>query len=385
MHRAHKIRLNPTPEQEAYFRQATGTQRFVFNYGLRCIKVALDAHEKPPNVLALKKQFNAIRGEQFPWTYLTTKCAIEGGFMHLRKALDNFWTSKKGQRHGRMMGFPRFKSKKRGYGSLYLANDKVSTEGYEVTIPKLGLVNMTEVLRWTGKLMSATVSYRAGWWWISFQVDVPHEVPIHQGHPVGVDVGIKELAVDSTGQRYENQAPLRRSLRKLRRLSRQVSRRVKGSQNRAKAVLKLAKLHDRIRCQRVDAIHKATTILVQKASIIGLENLNIAGMLKNRRLARSLSDAAMSEFHRQVQYKSTWYGSLVQSVDRFFPSSQIHHGCGGRKMNLTLGERSWACPTCAAMVDRDFNAACNIRDESLRLLSVQVVATSGQKSPVDAA
>jgi putative transposase len=139
--------------------------------------------------------------------------------------------------------------------------------------------------------------------------------------------------------------------------------------NRRKAVLKLAKLHYRMRCQRVDAIHKATTSLVQRASIIGLEDLHIAGMLRNRRLARSLSDASMSEFHRQLTYKAAWHGSTVQRIDRFFPSSQIHHACGGRKTALTLAERHWMCPACEALVDRDLNAACNIRDEALRLLA----------------
>ena len=133
MHQAHKIRLNPTPDQAAYFRRATGTQRFVFNWGLARIKEALDAGETPPHVLELKKAFNAIKGEQFPWVYEVTKCAVEGGFQNLQAALSNFFQSKKGQRKGKRMGFPHRKSRKRGYGSLTLANDKVSHEGHTVT------------------------------------------------------------------------------------------------------------------------------------------------------------------------------------------------------------------------------------------------------------
>lgn len=368
MHRAHKIRLNPTPEQATYFRRATGTQRFVFNWGLARIKESLDAGEKPPHVLELKKAFNAIKDVQFPWVYDVTKCAVEGGFQNLQAALSNFFQSKKGERKGKKMGFPHRKSRKRGYGSLTLANDKVSHEGHTVTIPRLGKVNMTEAVRFEGKLLKATVSYLAGWWWISFAVDVPHDAPPHQGHAIGVDVGVKDLAVDSDGQRYENQAPLRRSLRQLRRCCRKVSRRIKGSANRRKAGLALAKLHYRIRCQRIDALHKATTDLVQRASIIGIEDLHVVGMLRNRRLARSLSDASMSAFHRQLTYKAAWHGSIVQRVDRFFPSSQLHHGCAGRKADLTLAERQWMCPDCGALVERDLNAARNIRDEALRLL-----------------
>jgi putative transposase len=369
MHRAHKIRLNPTPEQAAYFRRATGTQRFVFNWGLARIKESLDAGEKPPHVLEVKKTFNAIKGEQFPWVYDVTKCAVEGGFDNLQAALRNFFQSKKGERKGKKMGFPHRKSRKRGYGSLTLANDKVAYDGHTVSIPRLGKVNMTEAVRFEGKLLNATISYHAGWWWISFAMDVPHDAPRHQGHAIGVDVGVKALAVDSDGQRYENQAPLRRSLRQLKRSCRKVSRRIKGSANRRKAVVKLTKLHYRIRCQRIDALHKATTDIVQRASISGLEDLHIAGMLRNRRVARSLSDASMGEFHRQITYKAAWYGSMVQRIDRFFPSSQLHYGCGGRKTDLTLAERQWVCPICGALVNRDLNAACNIRDEALRLLA----------------
>jgi putative transposase len=192
-------------------------------------------------------------------------------------------------------------------------------------------------------------------------------VPRHPGHAVGVDVSVKDLAVDSDGQRYENQAPLRRQLRQLKHASRTVSRRIKGSRNRHKAVLKLAKRHYRIRCQRLDALHKATTGLVQHAAIIGIEDLHLAGLLRNQRLARSLSDAALSTFHGQLTYKAPWYGAIVQRIDRFFPSSQIHHGCGGRKADLTLAQRQWTCLVCDVRVDRDVNAALNIRDEALRL------------------
>jgi putative transposase len=369
MHRAHKIRLHPPPEQAAYFRRATGTQRFVFHWGLARIKESLDAGEKPPHVLELKQTFNAMKGEQFPWVSEVTKCAVEGGFQNLQAALSNFFQSKKGQRKGKKMGFPHRQSRKHGYGSLTLANDQVSHEGHTVTIPRLGEVNMTEAVRFEGKLLKATVSYQAGWWWISFAIDVPHDTPQHQGHAVGIDVGVQELAVDSDGQRYENQAPLRRSLRQLRRACRKVSRRIKGSRNRRKAARKLAKLHYRIRCQRIDALHKATTGLVPRASLIGIEDLHMAGMLRHRRLARSLSDASMSAFHRQLTSKAQWYGVTVQRIDRFFPSSQIHHGCGGRKTNLTLGERRWVCPECGAVVDRDLNAARNIRDEALRFFT----------------
>jgi putative transposase len=384
MLRAHKIRLNPTPEQEQYFRKASGTARFVYNWGLAEVKRALDEDHKPDSALDLKVRFNAIKREQFPWVYEVTKCAAEGAFRNLGAALANFFAAKRGQRRGKRMGFPKFKSKRRGLGSFVLANDKFRVEDHELIVPKLGRVNMAEPLRFAGKIMGATISERAGWWWVSIQVDVLHEPPTHAGHAVGVDVGVKNLAVDSDGQVFENQKHLRHVYGSVRRLQRQPSRRVKGSNNRRKAVLKLARAHYRVACLRADTHHKATTQIARKAAHIGVEDLNVAGMLKNRRLARALSDASLSEFRRQLCYKAAWHGGQVVVVDRFFPSSRIHHACGGYKDNLELADRTWICPACSEKVDRDLNAARNIRDEALRLSASPVVATSGCQLPVDA-
>jgi putative transposase len=384
MQRAHKIRLNPTPEQEVYFRKAAGTVRFVYNWGLKEVKRALDDGRKPESPLELKARFNAIKREQFPWVYEVTKCAVEGAFRNLGAALTNFRKSKLGERKGKRMGFPKWKSKRKGFGSFYLANDKFSIDDHWLTVPRLGRVNMTEPLRFIGKIVGATISYRAGWWWASIQVDVPHDPPIHTGHTVGVDMGVKNLAVDSDGQVFENQKHLRRAYHTLRRLQRQLSRRVKGSSNRRKVVLKLAQAHYRVACLRADAHHKATTQIARKAALIGIENLNVAGMLKNRTLARAVSDASLSELHRQLRYKVAWYGGRVQAIDRFYPSSKLHNGCGGYKEDLDLADRVWVCPACHKVIDRDLNAARNIRDEALRLSASPIVATSGCEKPVDA-
>jgi len=384
MQRAHKIRLNPTPEQEVYFRKAAGTARFVYNWGLGEVKRALDDGRKPESPLELKAHFNAIKREQFPWVYEVTKCAVEGAFRNLGAALANFRKSKRGERKGKRMGFPKWKSKRKGFGSFYLANDKFHVDDHWLTVPRLGRVNMTEALRFEGKILGATISYRAGWWWVSIQVDIPHTPPAHQGHALGVDVGVKNLAVDSDHQVFENQKHLRRAYRTLRRLQRRVSRRVRGSNNRRKAVLKLARAHYRVVCLRSDAHHKATTQIARKAALIGIEDLNVAGMVKNRKLARAVSDASLSEFHRQLRYKGEWHGGQVVTIGRFYPSSKLHNGCGGYKADLQLSERVWTCPACDAQVERDLNAARNIRDEALRLSASPAVATSGCQLPVDA-
>jgi len=237
---------------------------------------------------------------------------------------------------------------------------------------------MTEPLRLAGKIMAATISERAGWWWVSIQVDVPREPPLHQGHTLGVDVGVKELAVDSDGERFENQKPLRSALGRVKRLQRRVSRRIKGSKNRGKALDKLARAHYRVACLRADTQHKMTTQIARKASLIGIEDLNVAGMLKRRSLSQALSDASLSEIHRQLRYKAEWYGGQVITIGRFFPSSRLHNGCGGYNADLDLADRVWTCGLCGKQVDRDLNAARNIRDEALRLSAVPGVATSAR-------
>jgi putative transposase len=383
MHRAHKIRLHPTPEQAVYFRKAAGTARFTYNWGLAEVKRALNEGRTPEPVLALKQRFNAHKGAQYPWVYDVTKCVVEGAFRHLGQALTNFAQSERGVRKGQRVHFPRFKSKRHGHASFVLNNDKFRVEGHTLVVPKLGPVNMAEALRFDGKILGAVVSEQAGWWWVSVQVELPDVAAVPTGHALGLDVGVKDLAVDSDGQRYENQAPLRQALRRVRRLQRAVSRCRMGSANRRKAVRRLAKAHYRIACKRADQEHKLTTALVRKASVIGIESLHVSGLLVNHHLALSLSDAALSEVHRQLRYKAAGAGVKVVAVDRFYPSSQIHYECGYRHRDLKLADRLWCCPHCGGLVDRDVNAAKNLRDEALRSSAIPVVATSGCQSPVD--
>ncbi len=365
--RAHKIRLNPTPEQEHHLRQAAGTARFCFNWGLQRVKEALDAEQPIPTARALRDAFKRLRTADFPWTFAVGKSAIDGAFVNLGWALKNFFDSKHGTRKGKRMGFPRFKSKKRGYGSFYVANDRLRVDGHWVTVQKLGRVNMTEPVRCIGKILGATISYRAGWWWVSIQVETTHTPPVHMGEAIGVDLGVKSLAVTSDGEVFENQKHLKRAVRQVKRLHRVVSRRHTSSNNRKKAVVKLAKAHFKVACKRLDGLHKVTTHLVQKASLIGIEDLNVSGMLKNHRLAQAISEVSFAECRRQLAYKAPAHGSRVVVIERFFPSSKTCNQCGHVNHALTLDMRTWKCPTCDCTLDRDVNAARNIRDRALRL------------------
>jgi putative transposase len=200
MIKAHKIRLNPTPEQANYFARAAGTARFTFNWARAEWQKQYEAGGKP-SALALRTQFNAIKKEQFPWVYEVTKCAVEGAFMDVAAAFKNFF---EGRKAGRKTGYPTFKSKRHSRPSFYLANDKFTVGDHWIEVPKLGRVNMAESLRFSGKIMSARISKTASWWFVSITVEVPDEIPLNDSPPVGVDVGLNRLATLSDGRQYEN-------------------------------------------------------------------------------------------------------------------------------------------------------------------------------------
>lgn len=380
MIKAHKIRLNPTPDQRVYFAKAAGTARFVYNWALAAWK----SHkaERPGDSygpMAIKKDFNAIKGEQFPWVYEVAKDVAEGAFTNLGAAMKNYYDSKKGERRGKKVGFPKFKSKKDHRQSFRLNNDKFRVEDHNFYVPKLGWVNMAEKLRFQGKVLGAVVSRQAGHWYASITVEM--EKPEPKKFPkesVGVDLGVKTLAVLSDGRRYENQGLLRSELTHLKRLNRRLAHRKMGSHRWWQAKDRLSRFHQRIANRRGDYIHKITTGIAGTYSLIGLEDLNVAGMVKNRRLALSISDAGFGEIRRQLQYKSEWLGGRVVPIDRFFPSSKLCGVCGVINDSLTLSDREWVCPSCGATLDRDLNAARNIEAKMFRVLNqTPVVATSG--------
>lgn len=239
---------------------------------------------------------------------------------------------------------------------------------------------MTEQIRFQGKIMSAVISYRAGWWFVSISVEVEHEVSHHRGGTVGIDLGLKTLATCSDGVVFENQKHYRRNLGRIKGLSKGLARKVEGSQNWWKNTKKLAKAHYHVACQRQDMLHKMTTHVTRTYALIGLEDLNTKGMLANHCLAQATSDASFFEVQRQLLYKSEQRGGYVQLVSRWYPSSKTCHACGWIKEDLTLADRVFVCEQCGVVLDRDFNASLNIRDEALRLIAdVPVVASSGHK------
>lgn len=227
---------------------------------------------------------------------------------------------------------------------------------------------MAEELRFAGPITSVTISEQAGHWYVSINVVV--EAPEHK-HPqesVGVDLGLQLLAVLSDGTRFENQKLLRSELRQIKRLNRELARRQSGSRRWWRTQRKLAQLHARVRNKRQDHQHKLTTALAQTYHLVGIEDLNVTGMLQNHHLALSLADAGFGEIRRQLAYKTEWYGGVLVTVDRFFPSSKLCSQCGMLKADLTLHDRTFICG-CGFESDRDWNAARNIEREALRLVA----------------
>jgi len=378
MQRAHKIRLNPTPEQEQYFRQACGIARFCFNWGLAEWKHQYEEGGKS-SAYALKKQFNAIKQEQFPWIYDVTKCAQDSGFRNLDVAFKNFF--RRCKNGAAKKGYPNFKSRKRSRQSFRLDGSRVKADGHWLKIERLDApINMAETLRFNGKIGSATISENAGYWYAAVNVEVESPEHKHPQKSVGVDLGVKTLAVLSDGTQFENQKPLRSELRKVKRLNRELSRRQEGSGRWQRTRQKLARLHRRIADKRLDYQHKMTTEIARTYQVIGVEDLNVAGMLKNHCLALSLSDAGFGEIKRQLVYKAERYGGIVVEVDQFFPSSRLCLECGCINSELTLSDRAWAC-SCGAVHKRDLNAARNIEAEVLRI--VAGVGSRGRKTRVE--
>lgn len=382
--KAHKIRLHPTPEQEDYLRRACGTRRFIFNWGRAEWQRQYQAGDKP-SANALKKQFNGVREAEFPWTYDVTKCVVEGAFDDLDHAFTNFFAKR--------AKYPRFKKKGRSHESFYLSNDKFRVGDHWVQAPllgdfivrqreakgeviakraqmkrRLGKINLAEKLRFAGKIVGATISSRAGGWFLSVHVEVLEAQQPVAGPPVGMDLGFLRLATLSDDTRFENQKPLRRLLAQVRYLNQQLARRQKGGKNREKTKRKLARLHYRIQCLRDDALHKISYFVTERYGFIGLEDLNVRGMLQNHRRALSAADASLGRLARFIETKARRHGTTVQRVDRFFPSTKRCQHCHAVR-EITEGERVYVCfkRQCGWTGDRDLNAALNILEEALRL------------------
>ncbi|MBI4641395.1 MAG: transposase, partial [Candidatus Tectomicrobia bacterium] len=341
----------------------------------------------------LHRELNALKQTKLGWMYDVSKCAPQEALRNLDAAFAHFFRRVNAKQAGKFKGkagFPRLKSKKHGLGSVRLTGTIRMFERH-IQLPRLGKLRLKErgYLPTRGvKILSATVSERAGRWVISVQVEMAIPDPAPADKPLaGVDLGVKALATVSDGTLVPNPHALKRNVRKVKRRQLSLSRKVKGSANRRKAVQKLANAHLRVANIRQNALHQATTQLAKTKSVVGVEDLNVSGMLKNHKLARVMADVGLSEFRRQLTYKAEWYGCRIVVADRFFPSSKRCAKCHHAKKELSLDERVFTCEVCGFICDRDLNAALNLEQlarttassaESLCLWRREVYARSAE-------
>lgn len=370
-----KVALDPSPVQERLLLSHAGAARFAFNAGLAHVKEALEAGEKPEwSYYSLVRWWNAskdtlaIGDDGVPWWRENSKEAANSGLRSLAAALSNWSKSRKGERRGRKVGFPKFKAKSKAaprFAYTTGAFGLIQGDPKALRLPKVGRVHcMEDVTERVGgaRVLRMTVSRRAGRWYASLTVEreEPAVRRAPKGGAVGMDLGIKTLATLSDGTVIENPRYLRKSERRLKMAQKALSRKVKGSKRRAKARAKVARINARVANCRSDAMHKATTWLASTYSDISIEDLNTAGMVRNHRLAKAVSDAAFGEFRRQLEYKTARTGARLHVVDRWYPSSKTCSGCGRVKAKLSLNERVYTCDGCGLVMDRDLNAAVNI-------------------------
>jgi putative transposase len=376
---AYRFALDPTPAQCAALASHCGAARVAYNWGLDLVRTRLDQRQADPSVdvpwtlPTLRKEWNRAKHEFAPWWAENSKEAYSSGFDGLARALKNFADSRNGNREGRRIGFPERKRKNRTRPTCRFATGaiRVLPDRKHVQLPRIGVLKSHESTRklarriekGTARILAATISKTADRWFVSFTVEVERQIPMCNGKTsvVGVDVGIRHLAMLSTdAPPIPNPRALELSLRRIRRLNRQLARGKRGSRRREVTRRRLRRTHARAVNIRRDAFHKLTTTLATEHGAIVVEQLNVHGMLRNRRLARAVADAGMAELRRQLRYKSIWYGSRLVVADRFFPSSKTCSACGWVRAKLTLDERTFTCEACGLRLDRDLNAARNL-------------------------
>lgn len=360
---AHKVELRPSKEQEQYLHQLCGTTRHLWNQLLHHFS---SGDVKWSKKIAREKMYS-LR-EEFPWYNEYSANIVRCSIDNLDNAYKRFFKTKK--------GYPKFKSKHQKQSFNIYESEKFSVTGRDFRIEKFNKskkskpIKMREKLRFGGKVKQANVSFQNGKWFCSFLIEVEnYNGRFNQHSSVGIDLGIKNLAMLSDGTTFQKSNKLSQSLKRLQRRQRCLSKKKRGSNRYAKAKLSISKLHFRVRKQREALLHNVSHTITSEYKTVCLEDLSVSSMTKgkNKSLNRMILDVGMYELRRQLEYKSFLRCVDIHFVDRYYPSSKIHHECGYKNENLKLGESSWKCENCGQQVDRDLNASKNILKEGLRL------------------
>jgi putative transposase len=388
VHQAYRFALDPTPSQQRALASAVGGARFAYNWGLALVKARLDKRaadhdvQVPWTLPTLRREWNRAKHEVAPWWADNSKEAYSSGLDGLARALKNFTASRHGHRKGRPVGFPRFKRRGRRDACRFTTGAiRVLPDRKHVQLPRIGIVRTHEstrklarhLERGSGRILAATITRTAGRWYVAFTCEITRQIPASNEHAgtVGVDVGIRHLAVLSTGAQIPNPRPLKRLQQKRRRLQRRWnrqerqrigSRRPHPSRRQQQTRRRIAALEARAASIRRDGLHKLTSRLVTEHGTVVVEHLNVAGMLRGRHLARAISDVGFAQLRRLLGYKAIWYGARLVEADTFFASSKTCSACGVARATLRLDDRTFRCDDdkCGLTLDRDLNASRNL-------------------------
>lgn len=380
MLRTYKYRIYPTDEQMVLLAKTFGCCRFVYNWALNLkITAYRDRKETLGNVYLTNLMKRELKAEH-EWLSEVNSQSLQSALRNLDTAYTNFF------RNTKAVGFPRFKSRRDRQSFHCPQHCRVDFEKETITIPKAKDIPAVLHRKFKGTVKTVTVSMTpSGKYFASVLVDTPvKELPvtsIQNNTALGIDLGIKSLAVCSDGRTFDNPKNLQRSLDRLKLLQKRLSRKQKGSSNRNKARIRVARLQEHIANSRKDNLHKITHALTHDSQVrtICMEDLNVKGMQRNHHLAQAVGDASFGMFLTLLEYKCKWYGINLIKTDRFAPSSKTCGKCGHVYKGLKLSERSWTCPECGTHHDRDFNAACNIKEFGLKALPTE----RGKVKPVD--
>lgn len=380
MLRAYKYRIYPTDEQKVLFAKTFGCCRFVYNWALN---LKITAYQERKETLGNVYLTNLMKSElkaEYEWLSDVNSQSLQSALRNLDTAYTNFF------RNTKAIGFPKFKSRKDRQSFLCPQHCRVDFEKGTITIPKAKDIPAVLHRKFKGTVKTVTVSMApSGKYFASVLVDTAiQELPvtlIQDDTTLGIDLGLKSLAVCSDGRTFDNPKNLQRSLDRLKLLQKRLSCKQKGSSNRNKARIRVARLQEHIANSRKDNLHKITYALTHDSQVrtICMEDLNVKGMQRNHHLAQAVSDVSFGMFLTLLEYKCKWYGVNLVKIDRFAPSSKTCGKCGYIYKGLKLSERSWTCPECGTHHDRDFNAACNIKRFGLKALPTE----RGKVKPVD--